>query len=150
MLWAALKFIIELISSNHLKWRAQPILSDLFLPQASYPTHPFLRLSFSRFHIFNISAFQIPKCFNFFGRVLNICMRSDFEGLLGGSAPAGGIGGVVPPTTCASSRTFHSVVETHALHLPSFTPILPSNPFAAAAHDHYFGLHSISLPIMYF
>ena len=117
---------------------------------ASYPTHPFLRLSFSRFHIFNISAFQIPKCFNFFGRVLNICMRSDFEGLLGGSAPAGGIGEVVPPTTCASSRTFHSVVETHALHLPSFTPILPSNPFAAAAHDHYFGLHSISLPIMYF
>ena len=58
---------------------------------ASYPTHPFLRLSFSRFHIFNISAFQIPKCFNFFGRVLNICMRSDFEGLVGGRPPAGGL-----------------------------------------------------------
>ena len=113
----------------------------------SYPTHPFLRLSFSRFHIFNISAFQIPKCFNFFGRVLNICMRSDFQGLVkGGSAVQQqvALGGLCLLLRRPVLRVvLFTPLETHALHLPSFTPILPTNPFAAAAHHHYFGLHTM-------
>ena len=58
MLWTALKYIIEFIFSNHLKWCAQPILSDLFLPTLlTQPTH----FSASHFQGFTFSTFQLFK-----------------------------------------------------------------------------------------
>ena len=55
---SAFKYIIELIFSNHLKWCAQPILSDLFLPRLlTQPTH----FSASHFQGFTFSTFQLFK-----------------------------------------------------------------------------------------
>ena len=136
--------IIELIFSNHLKWcahcRATHFEQLLFLPRLLTPTNPFLCLSFSRFHIFNISAFRIPKCFNFFAF---LCMRSNFQGfrlVLSRAVAAGGRRGEEVEAAPTSSSYFWKHMH------PTCPPLSPLSypPTSSLLELHFMQLHMTS------